>query len=114
MRRDFFFNHECEGSSVPRQFVDGLVEACWYFPTGEKSDIFSNAITFANLRGNASKHIKQLNFLIAHSDMLFVFLNEGDIISENTEKFSQINKNRKVIFILHSEKGKQNLKKICS
>ena len=110
LKHDFFFNHECEGSSVPRQFIDGLVEACWYFPSGEESDIFNNAITFANLRGNASKHIQQLNFLIAHSDMLFVFLNEEDIISENTEMFSQINKNGKVIFILYSEKGKQHLK----
>ena len=110
LKHDFFFNHECEGSSVSRQFVDGLVEACWYFPSGEKSDIFSNAITFANLRGNASKHTQQLDFLMTHSDMLFVFLNEKDINSESTEIFSQINKNGKVIFILHSEKGKQNIK----
>ena len=110
LKHDFFFNHECEGSSVSRQFVDGLVEACWYFPSGEKSDIFSNAITFANLRGNASKHTQQLNFLITHSDMLFVFLNEEDIISTNTEMFYQINKNGKVIFILYSEKGKKHLK----
>ena len=110
LRHDFFFNHECEGSSVPRQFVDGLVETSWYFPSGEKSDIFSNAITFANLRGNASKHTQQLIFPIAHSDMLFVFLNDEDIISENTETFSQIDKNGKVIFILYSEKGKQHLK----
>ena len=111
LKQDFFFNHECEGSNVTRQFVDGLVEACWYFPTGEKSDIFSNVITFANLRGNASEHTQQLNFLIVHSDMMFLFLNE-DVISENLETFCQINKNGKVIFILHSEKGKQDLKKL--
>ena len=111
-KHDFFFNHECEGSSVPRQFVDGLVEACWYFPSGEKSDIFSNAITFANLRGNASKHIQQLNFLITHSDMLFVFLNEEDITFEKTRTFSEKTFHGKVIFILHSEKEKQDLKEL--
>ena len=110
LKHDFFFNHECEGSSVPRQFVDGLVEACWYFSSGEMSDIFSNAITFANLRGNANKHTQQLNFLIAHSDMLFVFLNKKDIISENTRTFSEKKFHGKVIFILHSEKDKQDLK----
>ena len=110
LKHDFFFTHECEGSSVPRQFVDGLVEACWYFPSGEKSDIFSNAITFANLRGNGSKHTQQLNFLIVHSDMLFVFLNEEDITFEKTRKFSEKTFFGKVIFILHSEKEKQDLK----
>ena len=110
LKHDFFFNYECEGSSVPRQFVDGLVEACWYFPSGEKSDIFNNAVTFANLRGNASKHIQQLDFLIAHSDMLFVFLNEDDVTFESTGKFSSVSICGNVIFILHSEKGKQHLK----
>ena len=102
LKHDFFFNDECEGSGVPRQFVDGLVEACWYFPSGEKSDIFSNAITFANLRGNANKYTQQLHFLIAHSNMLFVFLNEEDITSRNIEKFSQISFHERVIFLLHA------------
>ena len=47
LKHDFFFNHECEGSSVPCQFVDGLVEGCWYFPSGEKTDIFSNVSLLA-------------------------------------------------------------------
>ena len=113
LKHDFFFNHKCEGSSVTRQFVDGLVEACWYFPTGEKSDIFSNVITFANLRGNASKHTQQLNFLISQSDMLFVFLNEEDITFRNLEKFSQSSFHGRVIFILHacSNVAKWELKK---
>ena len=113
-RHDFFFNHECEGSSINRRFIDGLVEVCWYLPAGRKTDSFGNAVTIANLRGNASKHIKQLKFLIFHSEMVFAFLSEEDIKMKRNESFSLFDSCKNVTFFLQNctPKGMQVLKKL--
>ena len=42
----FFYRRECEGGDCKRNFVDGLVEMCSYFPSGKESDLFSDAVTF--------------------------------------------------------------------
>ena len=97
----FFFNHECEGSSVERKFVDGIIEACWYLPSGKESDIFNDAITFANLRGNAGnlKNSEQLAFLSFHSYMSFIFLNEQDI-DTHSECIQKLNSAKGKVFFL--------------
>ena len=95
-----FFTYGCDGSSAKREFVDGLVEATWYLPSGNESDAFNNVITFLNLRGNAAEHEKQCNFLLAHSYMSFVFINEEDINSEKLDSFKSTK--GKVVFLLNS------------
>ena len=78
-KKSFFFNYYCEGNSAERRFADGLVEATWYLPSGEGSDLYNNVITFLNLRGNAGEHEKQLAFLSAQSSLLFIFLSNEDV-----------------------------------
>ena len=113
-KHDFFFNYECDGSSAERKFVDGLVEATWYLPSGEDSDVFNNAITFLNLRGNAGKHENQLKFLSARSYLSFVFINKQDI---NNEKLKYLNSTiSKVVFLMKtcSRPQEKKLKELVS
>ncbi len=100
----FFFNQECEGSSVKRKFADGTVEACWYLPSGEKSDVYNDVITFANLRGNVSDYEceKQFAFLSVESYMSFIFLSEQDI-TKSSECLKKLNSARgKVLFLMNN------------
>ena len=107
-----FFTYKCDGSSAKRKFVDGLVEATWYLPSGKENDAFNNVITFLNLRGNAAKHEQQCNFLLAHSYMSFVFINEKDINSEKLDSFKSTK--GKVVFLLNSSSPSQSKKLITS
>ena len=103
-----FFTYGCDGSSAKREFVDGLVEATWYLPSGKENDAFNNVITFLNLRGNAAEHEKQCNFLLAHSYMSFVFINEEDINSEKLDSFKSTK--GKVVFLLNSSSPSESNK----
>ena len=124
-----FFNYECDGSSAKRKFVDGLVEATWYLPSGEISEDklnnnsddmhsdnnknpFNNVVTFLNLRGNTGEHEKQLEFLLACTYLFFVFLTKKDIktYEDKLTKFKS-KTNGKVIFLMKTC-PKKNLKKL--
>ena len=114
-KHDIFFNYECKGSSANRKFVDGLVETCWYLPTGEKSDVFNDIIMFTNLRGNAGtqSNSRQFSFLVAHSFILFVFILESDICPEqNLQRFA--NAKSKIFFLIPSctKKKMEELKQL--
>ena len=110
----FFFNHECEGSGANRKFVDGLVEATWYFPSGEGSDFYNDVISFLNLRGNAGEHKKQLAFLSVQSSLLFVFLNNEDV-ERYIDNIKCLESTKgKVVFLMTSCSGsnQRNLEKV--
>ena len=109
-----FFNYECDGSSTKRQFVDGLVEANWYLPSGEDSDLFKDVITFVNLRGNACKHEQQLAFLSACSCMNFIFLKKEDIKTYKKEISHLKSAESKVVFLIKNcpKKKQSRLKKL--
>ena len=83
-RVDFFFNWDCEGGTSDKQFVDGMAELCFYLPSGKKdvNDFYSDIIMFTNLRGDARKHSKQLNFMQKISYMSCVLLQENDLDDE--------------------------------
>ena len=108
-KHDFFFNHECEGSSVNRHFLNGLVEACWYLPSNLETNPFNDIIMFANLRGNVSHYKHQFEFISSHSCMLVVFLAENDInVFEKMIKF----KTCQCLFLMskYSQHAKRKLK----
>ena len=82
----YFFNRkECEGGDCERNFVDGLVEICCYFPSGKDEDCFSDPITYLNLRGDALQHPKQVKFLQRISFTNVVLITESNI-NESTVK----------------------------
>ena len=83
----FFNRRECEGD-CERNFVDGLVEMCFYLPSGKETDPFIDAVTFLNLRGDAQQHSKQVEFLQKISFICVVLTAEPNIY-ENTVKLLQ-------------------------
>ena len=84
----FFYRRECEGGDCERNFVDGLVEMCCYFPSGKESDPFTNPITFLNLRGDVQQYPKQVMFL-QKICFISVVLVSQTTINEHTIKVLQ-------------------------
>ena len=48
-----FCHHDSLLSQTQSRSIDGLVEATWFLPSGKKTDLFKEVITFLNLRGDA-------------------------------------------------------------
>ena len=85
----FFFNRrECEGGDCERNFVDGLIEMCCYFPSGKDADPFTDAVIFLNLRGDAQQHPKQIQFM-QNISFISVALIAKENINEDTIKMLQ-------------------------
>ncbi|KAG9466989.1 hypothetical protein GDO78_015796 [Eleutherodactylus coqui] len=70
---DFFIHDNMEGGNIERKISDGLVEMSWYFPCG-KSDVFSEPIAVANLRGDLESNWEQFTFLTRISSATFIFI----------------------------------------
>lgn len=81
---NIFIHRDVEGGAVKREIANGLVEVCWYLPSGgENLDIFPEPTAFANLRGDICKSLTQFNFLFQVSTATFVFL---DSVDENEHR----------------------------
>ena len=78
----FFYRRGCAGGDYKRNFVDGLVELCCYFPGGKDidSNCFTDAIIFLNLRGDAHTHPKQVEFLAKISFTSIVVIDETEVL----------------------------------
>lgn len=98
--KTLFFSHFSYGSSAPRMFADGILEACWYLPSGEERDCFDDIIAFANLRGNAVNFNQQFDVICSLSLISFVFITEEDIVKyiDHIVKLNSVK--GKVIFIV--------------
>ncbi|XP_075140878.1 up-regulator of cell proliferation-like [Leptodactylus fuscus] len=70
---EFFIHNNMEGGNIERKISDGLVEMSWYFPCG-KSDVFSEPIAVANLRGDLESNWEQFTFLTRISSTTFIFI----------------------------------------
>ncbi|KAM3927787.1 up-regulator of cell proliferation-like [Leptodactylus fuscus] len=70
---DFFIHDNIEGGNIERKISDGVVEMSWYFPCG-KSDVFSEPIAVANLRGDLESNWEQFTFLTRISSATFIFM----------------------------------------
>ncbi|XP_075034946.1 interferon-induced very large GTPase 1-like [Mixophyes fleayi] len=98
---NFHVHRDMDGGNSVRKTSDGLVEICWYFPSGQGGlDTFTEPIAVTNLRGDLETHNKQFNFLSFISSAMFIFvesINErqyellSKLHNENTEYFLVIN-----------------------
>ncbi len=77
-QHEYFFHRDSDGGASKRLLGNGLVDMCWYLPSGEE-DIFPNIVGFVNLHGDACSPInaKQVDFLSKFSTFCFV-LSPGD------------------------------------
>ena len=73
---DHFFHRDLSGGHYNQLLAKGLIEVCWYLPAGKPDDIFPDAITFLNLRGDASEHYCQTRLLSQISSMCFALIEE--------------------------------------
>ena len=81
-----FFNRECKGGELNRVLGDGLVDICWYLPTGNsESDLFPDSVAFLNLHGDSRKHKTQIALLSKMSSMCFILLKDNDIDDDGIE-----------------------------
>uniref|UniRef100_A0A3B3ULW7 VLIG-type G domain-containing protein n=1 Tax=Poecilia latipinna TaxID=48699 RepID=A0A3B3ULW7_9TELE len=82
--QNIFIHRDMEGGTIKRQISDGLVEICWFLPSGKENlDIFPEPVAFANLRGDISESHAQFSFLVHVSAAIFVFL---DKVEENEQE----------------------------
>ncbi|XP_053283711.1 up-regulator of cell proliferation-like isoform X2 [Pleuronectes platessa] len=101
---NIFIHRDAEGGAVKREIANGLVEVCWYLPSGgEKLDIFPEPTAFANLRGDISESLTQFNFLFQVSTATFVFL---DSVEESEHKIlSSLQDVKSKLFLVFNRKG---------
>ena len=102
-----FFHWNCEGGRAKRILVNGLVEVSWYLPSNN-DNLFPDAISFANLHGDASEHSKQVQFLSEVSRMHFVFLKENDLNDATLEVLKNLSQAPGGITILQFECSASN------
>ncbi|XP_061119294.1 up-regulator of cell proliferation-like isoform X2 [Conger conger] len=75
--RDTFVHKNMECGDTPRRISNGLVEISWYLPSGNKNtDIFSEPLAIANLRGDLRDFETQYDFLCRTSTAIFVFCDD--------------------------------------
>ncbi|XP_060924515.1 up-regulator of cell proliferation-like [Limanda limanda] len=101
---NIFIHRDVEGGAVKREIANGLVEVCWYLPSGgEQLDIFSEPTAFANLRGDICESLTQFNFLFQVSTATFVFL---DSVEESEHRIlSSLQDVKSKLFLVVNQKG---------
>ena len=99
-QQETFWHQALEGGGTAQRISEGMIEVAWWLPGRFGDNKFSCPVTFANLRGNASKSDAICCDLIPASSMTFVFVEDIDItLKEFLRK--QRSLNRVVLIVLH-------------
>ena len=113
---DYFFHRDCRGGQFNTLLGKGLVDMCWYLPSGNKTDYsFPDAITFLNLHGDARDYEAQCQILSEISFMCIAFLTEHDLsFKDEMEAYLQRFKSLPggIFFLNCFEKPPKSLKKV--
>ena len=109
---DFFFHRDSNGGASKRLLGNGLVDMCWYLPSGEE-DIFPNIVAFVNLHGDACSPInaKQVNFLSKFSTLCFV-LSPGNA-PLSAEAISVLKKFNNFTLLLKAKSKPSNISEVA-
>ena len=76
---DHFFHYDCAGGRSKVVLGKGLVDTCWYLPSGKSNEAFHDVVTFLNLHGDARDYPQQSRFLSKISSMCFILLTEKSL-----------------------------------
>lgn len=111
-KQEIFFNWHSDGGNYNRRITNGVVELCWYLPSGCENDLYHDPIAFFNLRGNASDYPLQLGFIEKVSNMLFILIGDDKeldhtAVAKLNDKFA-----KRAVLILYSKKQKQRFKNL--
>jgi len=74
---DHFFHYDLPGGQHPCVLGSGLVDMCWYLPSGKTTDVFPEALTFLNLHGDARFYTTQCQVLGQVSSVCFAVITEN-------------------------------------
>ena len=83
---DHFLHYQCRGGQHSLVLGDGMVDMCWYLPSGKPGDKFQDAVTFINLHGDAREHPQQVKFLSKISTMCFALTTKRDVKKNDCER----------------------------
>ena len=109
--RENFFNWDSKGGCYERNFVDGLVELCCYYPSAKDTDFYSDAIIFLNLRGDAQLYPRQVEFLQKISVLSVVLIAEGNIDEDSIRMLHRFSAAPGgIVLLLDEGKGKKETK----
>ncbi|XP_053708087.1 up-regulator of cell proliferation-like [Synchiropus splendidus] len=107
-----FIHREMKGGARQRKISAGLVEVCWFLPSGrENLDVFSNPVAFANLRGDISESQTQFTFLMEVSTAVFVFLDRVEE-AENQTLRSVGNLKSKIFLVVNRTNNRENMETV--
>ena len=109
---DHFFHYDLVGGQHPCVLGSGLVDMCWYLPSGKKTDAFPEAITFLNLHGDARFYTKQCQVLSKISSICFTVVTENivEVKPEIKAVLSSLNESDKLAFLIATKKEPPILK----
>ncbi|XP_026234187.1 up-regulator of cell proliferation-like [Anabas testudineus] len=102
---NIFIHREMKGRAITKKIANGLVEVCWYLPSGIRNlDIFPGPVGFANLRGDICDSVKEFTFLFQMSTATFVLL---DKVEEEEHKIlaSLQDVKSKLFLVVNHKKG---------
>ncbi|GCC18735.1 hypothetical protein chiPu_0020875 [Chiloscyllium punctatum] len=100
---NFFVHSGMECGNLPRKISDGLVELCWYLPSGSVDlDVFPEPMAIFNLRGDGRAFHRQAQFLAKASSALFVFVDNVD--GGVSSYLSSLVESAKNLFVILSRK----------
>ena len=107
-----FFCWNFDGGNLKRQFVEGLVELCWYLPASKENvhDVFPEVVTFLNLRGDAKEHPKQLQLIQKISYLVVVLVDEENMDNKILKIFEDLAKTPGGIILLLDSANKESKK----
>ncbi|XP_028421699.1 up-regulator of cell proliferation-like [Perca flavescens] len=102
---NMFIHRDMEGGALKRNIANGLVEVCWYLPSGtENLDKFPKPVAFANLRGDICESRTQFIFLYQVSTATFVFLDKVEE-EEHKSLTSLQDVKSKLFFVVNRKEG---------
>ncbi len=111
-QHEYFFHRDSDGGASNRLLGNGLIDMCWYLPSGEE-DVFPNIVAFVNLHGDACSPIntKQVDFLSKFSTFCFV-LSPGDA-PLSAEAISVLKKFDNFMLLLKAKSKPSNITKVA-
>ena len=90
-----FSHKDCPSGSIKRTVANGMIEVSWFVPSSlqglvqddtnrkEVSSLANTSVAFCNLRGDASIHNEQLQYLSHISSVLVVLVDEDSLTDEH-------------------------------
>ena len=83
---EHYFHYDLPGGQYERTLGGGLVDICWYLPSGNHVDPFPEPLTFLNLHGDAQQYLCQATILSQVSSVCFIVVNENIVELEDEMK----------------------------